>query len=348
MQQLNYPPTVARSKPPRQSLDPDRLWAVFLFGLLPALFVACLLLPPTFDPLRYGFIALSLAGLVAMWYRQLFSSATRVTISILYVALSVVAVSMLLNGNIDLLHANQENDGNMPAPTEPVAAAAYGAAEPTDLMPEGSPAPPQSSGPSEAEERLNLFMDLWFTGGKVSEMVAFVQPSWASTKENATAELFKVLANRTPLNFEVEEVSGTDMDNSRTVTMTAEIDKNNGKDPVRYRFMILMVKENGVWYVNPNSLATNETPENQDPTAPTQVPLATMAPRMTATPVPDSGILLYYNPSGGSFYHVDPECPRVDKKYTPLQGTFPFSDLGSYLNKFQPCLECRAPTKPLE
>ena len=63
MQQLNYPPTAARSKPPRQPLDPDRLWAVFLFGLLPALFVACLLLPPTFDPLRYGFIALSLQGL---------------------------------------------------------------------------------------------------------------------------------------------------------------------------------------------------------------------------------------------------------------------------------------------
>ena len=52
------------------------------------------------------------------------------------------------------------------------------------------------------------------------------------------------------------------------MTMSAYIDKNNGKEPVRYRFMILMVKESGDWFVDPNSLATNDTVTETSPRPP--------------------------------------------------------------------------------
>ena len=60
----------------------------------------------------------------------------------------------------------------------------------------------------------------------------------ASAQENPPTALFMPLANRTPEEYTIEEISGTDQDNSRTVTMTATINKNNGKDPSIYRFMV--------------------------------------------------------------------------------------------------------------
>lgn len=100
-------------------------------------------------------------------------------------------------------------------------------------------------------------MALW-QNNNPQEMVSLVQPSWASAQENPSTALFMLLANRTPEEYTIEEISGTDQDNSRTVTMTATINKNNGKDPSIYRFMVIMTKEGDEWYVDPNSLATND------------------------------------------------------------------------------------------
>ena len=346
-QPISPPPNV---NPAYQADGSDKLWIGFLFVLLPLMFIAALFLPVSFHILRYVFLGFCVIGLVAMWYRQMFTTTTRATVSILYTALCVVTLSFLFNG-ADI--TRPDTPGGVPAAAQTTQQPDVPDSIILPEEPEFSPAPLVAPGKSEAEERLSLFMDLWFSGNRVSEMVSLIQPSWASTRENAASDLFALLQNRTPLEYNIEEISGTDADNSRTVSMTALIDKNNGKDPIRYRFLILMVKEDSAWYVNPNSLATNDTTPTDtpvvDPNATPTTPPMTLQPRMTETPVPPGTTLLYYNPSGGSFYHADAECSRVDRKFLPLQGSFAYNDLAAYIKerKFNPCLSCNAPTKPL-
>ena len=134
-------------------------------------------------------------------------------------------------------------------------------------------------------------MDNW-ANNDIEAMLSYVMPSWRSTKTDPATSLFIIIANRTPLDYTIESVSGSSGDTSRSITMTASIDKNNGNDPVRYRFIILVDKEDGNWYVDPNSLSTNDV----DTTEPTIVPddvaaVYTRQPRMTVTPVPPPSTL---------------------------------------------------------
>ena len=192
-------------------------------------------------------------------------------------------------------------------------------------------------------------MALW-QNNNPQEMVSLVQPSWASAQENPSTALFVLLANRTPEDYTIEEISGTDQDNSRTVTMTATINKNNGKDPSLYRFMVIMTKEGDEWYVDPNSLATNDELQSSEENVVNNLSVAdaTATPRTTVTPAPAGDTTLYYNLSGGSFYHLDPYCSSVAEEYQPLTGTFPYSELSQYIGQYSPCLVCNAPTSPLD
>lgn len=345
--------SVPAAKPPRTHapLDADKLWTAFLFGLLPLLFIPCLFLSPAWDALRYVFIALTVLGLGGMWYRQMYASSTRLIVSMVYVALCIVTIVMTMQGGRDARLAGAQNGGQPPAAvqtTPPPADDPY-AAMPVDPQPAPTPAP-TVSGPSEAQRRLETFMRLWQVNN-ATEMVSLVQPSWASKQENPNTALFVLLANRTPEEFTIEEVSGTDQDNSRTVTMTALINKNNGKDPVLYRFMVIMAKEGDMWYVDPNSLATNDSEKPEENVVNNKsVAAATATPRYTVTPAPPASTTLYYNPNGGSFYHIDAYCPNVRSEYLPLTGTFSYAELKTYLNapyNFKPCLKCGAPTSTL-
>lgn len=350
-QQPMYTAATAPKQPrQRAAMDADKLWALFLFGLLPLLFIPCLFVPSTLDALRYAFIGLCVVGLGGMWYRQMFTSVTRLIVSIAYVALCIVAIAMMMQGGNDVRYtgaASPQNVQASPAPdSQPAAAAA------TEYVPVPTPSP-TVSGPSEAEQRLTTFMTLWQVNN-TPEMVSLVQPSWASQQENASSALFMVLANRTPEEFTIEEISGSDQDTSRTVTMTATINKNNGKDPSVYRFMILMVKEGGEWYVDPKTLATNDSVQSSSSSDENAVNAqaavsVSATPRTTVTPAPPGDTVLYYNENGGSFYHLDPYCPKVDSKYLPLTGTFAYRDLKQVMNEkgLNPCLKCNAPTSAL-
>lgn len=339
----------AAPKAQRQPMDWDKVLLFYLFGILPLLFIPCMFVASSMDFLRYSFLVLCVVGLGAMWYRQMFTPSTRTTLSIVYAALCIVVVSMLLSGNRDAQQANAGSSmaGNVQQATmEPSQSSDPYAAGYTESPAEPTPAPPVALGESEAEQRLITFMDYWSIN-RTEDMVSLVQPSWATTKENPAAELFNVLVNRTPEEYIIEGISGSEADTSRTVTMSAYINKNNGKEPVRYRFMIMMVKEGGEWYVDPNSLATNDVVvEATDASGATAMGLATPAPRTTVTPVPPGDTKLYYNPNGGSFYHADPNCPSVKEQYLPLEGSFLYKELGQHGN-LQPCLKCGAPTTAL-
>ena len=334
----------------RESMDANKLWTVFLFGVLPLLFIPCLFVPSSLDFIRYLFLALSVCGLGGMWYRQMFTSSTRLVVSVVYVALCIVTIAMMMQGGRDVQQVGA-NAGNQQPSTQTTQAPNGGGAAavvaPTEA-PTQTPSP-MNQGPSEAEERLTAFMTLWQVNN-TPEMVSYVQPSWASAQDNPSSQLFIVLANRTPETFEIEDISGTDEDSSRTVTMTASINKNNGKDPTLYRFMVLMVKEGGEWYVDPNSLATNDEIKSSEENTVNDSNvsgLSTEPPRTTVTPVPPGDTKLYYNLDGGKFYHADPNCPKVDSKYLPLTGSFLYSELGTGDLPSQPCLECGAPTQAL-
>lgn len=341
-------PSAPAQKPARERkpMDANRLWSVFLFGLLPLLFIPCIFVPASLNLIRYIFLALTVCGLGGMWYRQMYTSTTRFVVSVIYVALCVVAIAMSSQG----LRDAQRTGGSSITPQSaqvslpPDDSGSLGAAAPTE-----TPAPtpePTISGPSQAQQRLETFMALWQVNN-IQEMVSLVQPSWASAQENPSTALFNLLLNRTPETYTIEDVSGSEQDTSRTVTMTASINKNNGKDPVVYRFMVIMVKESEDWYVNPNSLATNDTVETQDANVVNSQgsTSATAAPRTTVTPAPPADTMLYFNPNGGKSYHKDQNCSSVNSSYLPLQGSFPYSDLGNH--NLTPCLKCGAPVNTL-
>ncbi|MCE5344182.1 MAG: hypothetical protein LLF96_11455 [Eubacteriales bacterium] len=329
---------------PKPPLDMDKVLKLLLYGILPVLFVPCVFVTHTFDFLRYLFIILTVITLSVLWYRQSFSSALRTTLSVVYLALSIIVIALLVGAGRD----TTKTSGSLNAAagiqaTEQVQATT----EVTPPEAQETPAPTEDTTASDAEARLSTFMDYWAVNN-IEEMVNLVSPSWASAQDGAAQALFMVISNRTPLNYTVESISGTAGDSSRTVTMSADIDKNNGKDPVRYRFMILMVTADGEWYVDPNSLATND----QETPTPSPVPgqstiSQSLAPRMTVTPIPAADTKLYYNADGGNYYHIDPNCSAVNSKYLPMT-SFLYSELDNPpYSSLLPCLKCGAPTKSL-
>ena len=71
------------------------------------------------------------------------------------------------------------------------------------------------------------------------------------------------------------------------------------------------------------------------------------APDATETPGVYSGTLLFYNPTGGEYYHLDQNCSRVGGKYLPLQGHFTYDRLNDEpYRKLKPCEACSAPGRP--
>lgn len=337
------------SPKPRQSVSADMLWSVFLFGLLPLVFIPCLFVPGSWDVLRYAFMGLTVVGLGAMWYRQMYKPATRLIVSIAYVALCIGMIAMLMQGNADV-RQTAINQPNQPAAVQQTPEPAANPA--VMAQPVATPTPaPTVTGPSQAEKRLELFMSLWQVNN-TTEMVYLVQPSWCSQQQNAAQALFNVLKNRTPEEFVIEDISGTETDNSRTITMRASINKNTGKAPTIYRFMIMMVKEGDEWYVNPNSLATNDevqTTEENVVNNKNEVGDITAPPRTTVTPAPPASTPLYYN-QGANYYHMDPNCPSVKSEYLPFDMQFSYADLKEVMraNGLAPCLKCNAPTNTLD
>lgn len=346
-------PTPQQSGPvrlPREPMDADKLWSIFLFGILPLLFIPCLFVTGIWNFVRFIFIGAAVIGLGVMWYRQMYTPSLRLIISMVYVALCIGAIAMTMQSTSDVRQTNSNMNQQAAVQQQQSQTENTAVALPSEI-PSPTETPSPVSGPSEAEKRLGLFMNLWSVNN-TTEMVHLVQPSWCSAQENPSMALFMVLANRTPEDFTIEDISGTETDNSRTVTMRATINKNTGKAPSIYRFMIMMVKEGGEWYVNPNSLATNDeqaaaTDENVVKTQ--SVGLATEAPRTTVTPPPPASTSLYYN-MGGNSYHMDPNCPSVNADNLPFDVTFSYGELKEVKNAngLVPCLRCGAPTNTLD
>ncbi len=57
--------------------------------------------------------------------------------------------------------------------------------------------------------------------------------------------------------------------------------------------------------------------------------------------------VLFYHPTGGAYYHRDPDCRLVHEKYRPLKGQFTYGQIGEEAYRdLIPCPVCGAPARP--
>lgn len=70
--------------------------------------------------------------------------------------------------------------------------------------------------------------------------------------------------------------------------------------------------------------------------------------RPLAYPVADD-YPIYYNPSGGKYYHADQNCSSIKNRYLPLKGVTTYLELDSEeLSYLKPCEHCSAPARKSE
>lgn len=311
--------------------------------LLPLFFIAALALGYT--ELHWAFLGLSALALLCMWLGGAFVRQARTTLTLVYIALIIVSFAAAMWFAEPLF-------GDAPPKGTPGGGSALGNLFGRDVTPSqidsafpatdnALPALAQATdapdAKSEAQSRLELFMNCWMNLD-YNGMLAYCQPAWVGAQANAQRSIFNLRGNRTPRGYQIQGVSGDASDDSRTITMIATIDKSNGKEPLDYRFEILMLKVNGVWYVAPESLGS-ELPVKPD---------VTTAPQYTLMPTssPDPGTQLYYNPDGGKMYHKDANCSSVGAKYKPLKGSFYYSQRNEATYKdLTPCSKCNAPSR---
>ena len=298
---------------------------------------------PGLGILKWVFLILAAATAAAMWIKPLTDNNKRLCYTIVFGLLALVTVIGFVTAGAGGKQPDTAQTGS-----DPANAALTGQADPAGadgaIAPEITPTPsvtytPEPNDDYEVIERLRTFFSYW-ASNRQDDMLTLCSPTWASKEDNPKTALFGLLQNRTPKNYIEESISGTSNDLSRTVTVITTMDRNNGKDPVKYRMSIIMDKESdGLWYVNPKSLQTYENAETPDPSI-------TDTPAPTETPAVYDNTPLYYNPSGGEYYHLDQNCKRIAEKFLPLQGHFTYGQLNDEeYKKLKPCAICGAPSR---
>lgn len=350
-QGYGYAQPVPRQKKPTIRLETVAM--IVLCGVLPVLFILGLVFPGL-PVLKWVFVALAVAAVAFLWIKPVVASNVRLTFTGVYAALAIVALVSALTGTPPLDSTagtnNPATQGNQVTSQQSANNSvtnqsggqnnnALGANWTTE-KPAATPTPvPETGLNSEAVEQLKSFFYFWSVNNQ-DNMITLCAPSWQRSVSEPKKALFSILQNRIPLEYEVEKISGTDNDTARTVSVTAEIDKQNGREPQKYRFQVIMKKEDGFWYVDPASLESNvveTTPVATQNETPEPPPAA-------AEGSPDT--VLYYNDDGGAYYHLDPYCPSAEKKYLPFKGQFLFKDINvGKPASLQPCAECGAPLR---
>ena len=317
----------------RFELPFDLVAKVILFGVLPVLFILALVLGV--PALKWVFLGGAVAGIILMWMKDVVTPNMRLTTTLVLGVMAVVALVGALSGNpaegnqgnpnAGQNMVQQQNQGNMPL---------YDQTTPT-AQPTATPAPEDAA--EDAVEQLMSFFYFWSVGNDEA-MLSLTAPSWRNSVENPASALFVLLLNRTPQD-DYEVTSITPGDAMRTATVKVTINKNDGRASMdRYAFKVIMKKEDNVWYVDPQSLASNEK-ETATQTVASANTTPTQPPLYTGTPT----TILYYNAKGGELYHLDPDCQSVGKKYKPM-AQFMFTELGqSPYNALRPCNVCGAP-----
>lgn len=309
-----------------------------LFLVIPVLFLLSIFTETI--AFKYAYIIASIIAAIWLAWKKPFSDGICLSLGVTYLALSVILIINLITG-IDPKTLTKPTAVNEQAQlsTNLQAGIDISYVEPTQ-----TPSPTEmalQSDNGEAQQNFDRFMEQW-QNGNIEGMLNYISPNWKNQQKDPANALFTLLLNRRPKEYKIENISGTDSDSARTVTMQTEINKFTSNEYLLIRFQILMLKEHDIWYVDPSTLGTNFQPT---PTIdPNQTPTPTIAPRTTVTPKPPDSTELYYNPNGGKRYHIDPNCTSVNKKYLPLT-PFTFGQLGEAgFQELIPCPVCQAPS----
>ena len=323
-------------------------WMLIALGaVLAALLAAGLFWKPA-EMLLWVFIVLAAGSILLFWIRPLISGNRRLCYTIIFGVLCVVALLKVMNllpppdrttspgagtGTTQQTSSGSgSSGGTVIDPQTGNTISAVQQSEPTAT-------PTAAADDTSTTDRLESFFRYW-AANRQDEMLTLCAPSWQSSVDNPKTALFGLIANRTPLDYFVEKVSGTVDDTSRTVTVTSTIDRNNGKNPVKYRLSVLMKKEDKIWYVDPQSLKTYEEAETPDPAL-------AATPTPSPEPAVNSKTVLYYNPDGGTKYHLDQNCKSTHAKYLPMKGHFTYGEINdAKYSKLTPCNVCAAPLRP--
>ncbi len=316
-------------------------YLLIISAVLLALFALGMFGPGGFGAVKWVFLILAAASTALLWIRPMVDHNKRLCFTIVFgLLMAVTLIGMLNTGAGGDTSDSQQRNGN-PAATAASGQAANGSDELPGISVTSTPAvtgTPEPDQDSEIIDRLKTFFYYW-SANRQDDMLTLCSPTWASKVEDPQKALFGLIGTRTPTDFKEESISGTSYDTMRNVTITTTIDRNNGKPKVRYRMSVSMVQENdGLWYVDPKSLQSFENADTPDPSV-------TDTPAPTSTPAIDANTMLYYNPSGGEYYHLDQNCRRINERYLPLQGHFKYSELNKDpYNKLKPCAICGAPS----
>lgn len=350
---------------------PKDAWVkILLMAVLPILFVVTLILPEA-TALKWVFVGGAAVGLLGMWFFSGFASSAKTTLSLVYVALVLMTVVTLLvsppaggntggGGNSGGTAQTSANQGGLPAnymndpATQPSPSNLPGLVDEPDAAAEPTPGIDESSASVQVWKDFYTF---WSAQGGQSqdmfaEMLKLCAPSWKSglgKNKTPESELFSLLRNRVPSEMVIENVSNTDADQTRTITCTAMV-QSSGRTASKVRLQIVVLKENGTWYVSPVSLTSNEPIVTPDPNAAQAQSEEGIDPVgavvATPTPAPDKNTKLYYNKDGGRYYHLDPNCSSLATKYKPLKTYFAYKDVSnSKYKNLLPCDQCHAPAR---
>lgn len=326
----------------RREIPWDTIAKVLMFGVLPILFILSMVFAWT--AVKWVVLVGAVASIAALWLRELVTPNARLVLSLLLASAVVVCLVSAL--------ATNAADNQNPAQPNQSGQMQQGSTSGNNLdvnltaTDTPNPAPTPTATPVDDSEecyaQLHSFFTLW-KNNAISQMVNLTAPSWRSSikggTDAVTQKLFgEVLTNRTPVSWDFTAITGTSNDIARMVTVRAVINKNNTLGESVYLWKVRMVKEDGVWYVDPATLQSNE----QESTATPTNALATQPVLNTSHP----DLLIYYNPEGGTYYHIDPNCESVNPKYRPLSGVIKWSQIeDDPYDKLEQCKRCGAPLR---
>lgn len=165
----------------------------------------------------------------------------------------------------------------------PALAEGYAPFEPF-LTPTPVPEPQTDPATASAVSTVDLFFYVWRTGG-TEALMDYTPPSWRSRQQNPQEALASLCGGYVPTALaEILSVSGTAEDSMRAVRAKVTMHATDGsKRDEAYVFNVVVILEDGKWYVSPESVALGPKP--------------TSTPTMLPTPMPGSPYSAFAVPS---------------------------------------------------
>ena len=102
-------------------------------------------------------------------------------------------------------------------------------------------------------ERTFEFFSFW-RQDDYDSMLELCSPDWKNENHDAMNALFSILGVRTPLEYHFVTLAGIPEDGFRSVVMDVTMNTHNGKGPSLYRLTVCLVRRDGQWYVDPETL----------------------------------------------------------------------------------------------